>query len=431
VQGTRPGGRLTPHLNRFAALLGLVLVAAFAHTIPASAAVTKFDDKRKFVDQTGATSATGPLPNLGAATPRPVTVGSITFNAVDRLFLGAAGTSVEDFSPLIPGHDIGLSGSENLDIKTVSPVRALGFDFAEPNAASAGLGCNTTCTDSTFTVTLKEGATTVGSFTFNAPDDVLAFVGVTSDTPFDTALIRENTATIDNEYFGEVYTSTVANVDPDGDGVRDPSDNCPSDSNVDQHDGDGDGRGDACDDDRDGDTVANDADNCAGVPNVDQRDIDADTIGDACDQDRDGDTVADDADNCVEAPNVDQRDIDADSVGDACDQDRDGDTVGNDTDNCADTPNADQADTDGDGMGDSCDEDRDGDTVPDASDNCAGQPNVDQANADGDGVGDACDTDRDGDGVSNTSDNCVDTANSGQQDADGDNVGDACDPESR
>ena len=39
----------------------------------------------------------------------------------------------------------------------------------------------------------------------------------------------------------------TAPTDTDGDGVADPSDNCPGDKNADQHDGDGDGVGDPCD----------------------------------------------------------------------------------------------------------------------------------------------------------------------------------------
>jgi len=48
---------------------------------------------------------------------------------------------------------------------------AFGFDFVEPrldpNFGAAYI-------DSTFTVTLFSGDTSVGSFTFNAPDDIAA-----------------------------------------------------------------------------------------------------------------------------------------------------------------------------------------------------------------------------------------------------------------
>jgi Ca2+-binding RTX toxin-like protein len=73
----------------------------------------------------------------------------------------------------------------------------------------------------------------VDTFLFNAPDDVLAFVGVWSDRPFDKVEIRDTTATIDDEYFGEVFTGATPlqfctkAPDFDGDGIPDVVDECP------------------------------------------------------------------------------------------------------------------------------------------------------------------------------------------------------------
>ena len=180
----------------------------------ASAVITVFNDKTTFLTSTSATSATGPLPNLalipgGAAASQ--TVGTVTFTITppsSELYIGAAGVNPVpgfDWTAINPGPDIAISDIENLNADLSSAVFSLGFDFVEP---TTGFGCNnTTCVDSTFSVTLKNGPTTVGSFQFNAPDNVLAFVGVQSDTEFDRVEIREITGNNDDEYFGEFYTS--------------------------------------------------------------------------------------------------------------------------------------------------------------------------------------------------------------------------------
>ena len=61
----------------------------------------------------------------------------------------------------------------------------------------------------------------------------------------------------------------LATRDRDGDGLTDPEDNCPLDSNPLQEDRDGDGVGDACD-------------NCPDVSNPDQLDTNGDGVGDTC-----------------------------------------------------------------------------------------------------------------------------------------------------
>lgn len=166
--------------------------------------------------------------------------------------------------------------------------------------------------------------------------------------------------------------------------------------------------------DSDGDGVPDTDDNCPDTPNADQTDTDGDGLGDACDDDDDGDGILDANDNCPLNANADQTDTDGDGQGDACDADDDNDGILDEVDNCPLTANADQADNDGDGMGDVCDPDDDNDGVNDDVDNCPLTANADQADADGDGVGDACD-------------NCPNFSNSSQVDSDGDGKGDKCD----
>src|SRR5205085_3449866 len=79
-------------------------------------------------------------------------------------------------------------------------------------------------------------------------------------------------------------------VDGDADGVVDCHDNCVGLANPSQADGDGDLRGDACDDcpadpanDADHDGRCGNADNCPSLANPAQENADGDALGDACD----------------------------------------------------------------------------------------------------------------------------------------------------
>lgn len=191
-------------------LLAAIASCALWH-MAANAAFVTFDDKASFLAATGATSATGPLPNLGRIPPGDVTasqtVGDVTFTISSpstALFFGRAGLSAPaEWTTLLPGQAIAISNAENLNADLAGPVFALGFDFVEPSATSCFFAV---CTDSTFTVTLKSGGSILHAFNFNAADDVAAFVGVWSSASFDRVEIRDITGTLDDEFFGEFYT---------------------------------------------------------------------------------------------------------------------------------------------------------------------------------------------------------------------------------
>jgi hypothetical protein len=187
----------------------MVAVALAVLATPAIAQVQTFTDKAAFLAATGATSATGPLPNLhcvASGGTGSATIGSVTFRVGpggDDLCIGMAGG---DWYPPTAGNDI-AQGIESLEVETAALVFALGFDFVEPNATvqpGGGVPVN-----SPFQVTLYNGTTQVGQFTFDAPDDVVAFVGVQSAQAFNRAVIVDTTGNDDDEYFGQSYSGTV------------------------------------------------------------------------------------------------------------------------------------------------------------------------------------------------------------------------------
>jgi len=139
------------------------------------------------------------------------------------------------------------------------------------------------------TVFDQEGSTSITSGTapftgvFQPEEDLSVLYGEFSGGDW-TLNVSDNaggdTGTIDS---WSLEICGVPQLDNDGDGVPNGSDNCPDTANVDQADLDTDGIGDVCDDDMDGDGVLNVNDNCPETANADQADADGDGLGDLCD----------------------------------------------------------------------------------------------------------------------------------------------------
>ena len=303
---------------------------------------------------------------------------------------------------------------------------------------SGKIGCEVKWT--TTTITKKSTPTTTTTTTTCAPlnCDPNAFASVSPGYPCRYCKCKT----------GWVGPGHLCGPDNDSDGWSDTNlkcaetsctqDNCVGYPNSGQEDADGDGVGDACDNDSDNDGMDDDQDNCPLVANPNQADTDGDGVGNACD-------------NCVNKANKDQANFDKDAHGDVCDDDMDNDGVLNTVDNCIVFPNPKQTDTDSDGVGDECDScpndsnpdqddlngngvgdacddgtDSDKDGVPDQGDNCPNDANADQLDSDADGFGDTCDDDKDNDKVLNSVDNCPIVFNPDQADSDKNGVGNAC-----
>ena len=198
---------------------GLALTSALVH--PAHAQDIKtYHDKAAFLADTAATSATGPLPDVGkvldVGTSDPLgtyALGSLTFSLTvgsDNVSVGAVGTAAApNWYPQTPEHDMAL-GFERMQVATGGLVYSFGFDFVEPDVTMPDFGG--TPEDSTYEILLFNGPALVGQAQFagtDIPNDVQTFLGVWSDQPFDRVVINDITGNDDDEFFGEFYTGTL------------------------------------------------------------------------------------------------------------------------------------------------------------------------------------------------------------------------------
>ncbi len=196
-------------------VLALVLGGACATPAPAST-VTYANDRAGFIAATGAASI-GALPASGGT---GTTVGDVTFTNGP-----SASLTFLDRSNEIAGSDLAASDRENFNMTISGGADAIGFYIHEPTYlgvnAPGTWGCNATCYDTTFSIEIFAGATSLGKFNYNAPNDStvavggpLGFFGVYSSVLFDSVQVRDVTNTIDNEFFGDFLISKPPAVVP-------------------------------------------------------------------------------------------------------------------------------------------------------------------------------------------------------------------------
>lgn len=181
---------------------------------------------------------------------------------------------------------------------------------------------------------------------------------------------------LDNVTNGAIVVGTGTCADGDGDGVPDTSDNCPTVSNANQANFDGDADGDACDIDDDNDGLIDTSEPTTGCTSGTggrlDPDCDNDNVSDGPNDPDGGGAIVAGPDNCLTTANTSQTNTDGDSQGDACDTDDDNDGVLDPADNCPLVSNISQTNTDGDSQGDACDSEDDGDGFDDAAETWVG-----------------------------------------------------------
>lgn len=186
--------------------LGLVLACS---ALTAQAVPVVYASEAAFAAATGAT-----LHGLTSGVNNQPSVSSVDGQLTLTTASGNMYTDWTSYSGTdrLAGVEVAISGPEsfNTTVALGADRYAFGFGIFESTDPLIG-GCNFTCTDSTFTITLKNNGVAVGSaFSLSPADNQAVFWGVHTDFAFDAIEIRETLGGADNEIFGTFYTGIRA-----------------------------------------------------------------------------------------------------------------------------------------------------------------------------------------------------------------------------
>ena len=112
------------------------------------------------------------------------------------------------------GAGFAISGPENFSGRLASGglMTGLRFEIYEPTTPQKLEGCNATCVDSAFTLTLRLGGVDVVSFPFFPADDIVQGVEVAPGFfTFDEFVVTETAGGNDNEFFAN-FEATLAPI---------------------------------------------------------------------------------------------------------------------------------------------------------------------------------------------------------------------------
>ncbi|ETR68491.1 MAG: hypothetical protein OMM_10474 [Candidatus Magnetoglobus multicellularis str. Araruama] len=184
--------------------------------------LTIFYDNNEFIYATGS--------NVTVKFPNDSNSSQYKENNVIIKQIDSEAVVVDDFSDIITGKELTVSGRESIDIIFPESIKSFGIYIHDANVTAGGCSAH----DSKFSITLKEDNTDIGTIeSFDPPVDQLFFIGLVSTDLFNKVEIREIGATTsstycENDFFGPIYSTTLINelIDNDQDGVIDLMDNC-------------------------------------------------------------------------------------------------------------------------------------------------------------------------------------------------------------